>query len=248
MSRYERLTSWDNGNPYVRECFERTPELGGCEHMDTSRCVWCEHNLDTVRRLAQYEDSGLSPEQVAEVNNFEKSQCAKLFIENEKLKTEIQSAKDAARSAQDLNSEAGNTITQLLAERDVYINSGLSPEQLEAFLERVVEAMTGQKERLTQEQIDIVLSGELKTILDKLAEYESTWLSPEGVAELLQCRWISVSEKLPEEGDTVLMWHKTGFVMLAVNIFDEIDEITHWMPLPAGPECMMKEGQECLKE
>lgn len=112
MSRHERLTGWDNGNPYVRECFERTPELGGCEHMDTSRCVWCEHNLDTVRRLAQYEDCGLSP------------------------------------------------------------------EQLGVLAGEVVRAMTGQKERLTQEQIDIVLSGELKTMLDKLADYESTGLSP----------------------------------------------------------------------
>lgn len=66
MSEYKRLTSWDNGNPYVRECFERTAEEGGeeggCEYMDTIKCVSCEHNLDTVRRLAQYEDIGFSPE------------------------------------------------------------------------------------------------------------------------------------------------------------------------------------------
>lgn len=63
---YSRLTGWDKGNAYVRECFERTPELGGCEDMSTSRCEWCEASLEIVRRLAQYEDSGLSPEQVAE--------------------------------------------------------------------------------------------------------------------------------------------------------------------------------------
>lgn len=27
-----------------------------------------------------------------------------------------------------------------------------------------------------------------------------------------------------------------------------MDEVTHWMPLPAGPECMMKGESECLKE
>lgn len=48
--------------------------------------------------------------------------------------------------------------------------------------------------------------------------------------------WIPVTERLPDEGDTVLMWHKDGFVMLAVNMFDEMDNVTHWMPLPAPPE------------
>lgn len=64
MSEYKRLTGWDRGNPYVRECFERTAEEGGCEYMNTQKCIWCEHNLDTIRRLAQYEDSGFSPEQI----------------------------------------------------------------------------------------------------------------------------------------------------------------------------------------
>ena len=121
MSEYKRLTGWDRGNPYVRECFERTAEEGGCEYMDTQKCVSCEHNLDTVRRLAQYEDSGLSPVEVGV-----------------------------------LAREVGE----------------------------VVMAMIEQKECLTQEQIDIVLSGELKTMLDKLAEYESTGLSPEQVRML----------------------------------------------------------------
>ena len=67
MSRYERLTSWDNRNAYVRKCFERTAELGGCKDMDATRCVRCEHNLVTVYYLAEYEDSGLSPSQVAEL-------------------------------------------------------------------------------------------------------------------------------------------------------------------------------------
>lgn len=48
--------------------------------------------------------------------------------------------------------------------------------------------------------------------------------------------WIPVTERLPDEGDTVLMWHKEGFVMLAVNMFDEMDDVTHWMPLPEPPE------------
>lgn len=84
-----RLTGWDKGSPYVRECFERTAEQGGCEYMGTTRCVWCEVTLDIVRRLAEYEDSGLSPEKVAKINDFEKSQCAKLLVENGKLKLQM---------------------------------------------------------------------------------------------------------------------------------------------------------------
>ena len=49
-------------------------------------------------------------------------------------------------------------------------------------------------------------------------------------------RWIPVNERMPEEGNTVLMWHKDGFVMLAVNMFDAVDDVTHWMPLPKGPK------------
>lgn len=86
---FNRLTSWDKGRPYVRECFERTPEEAGCEHMDTRQCIQCEASLDIIRRLAQYEDSGLSPAQVAEINDFEKSQCAKLLVENGKLKLQM---------------------------------------------------------------------------------------------------------------------------------------------------------------
>lgn len=55
-------------------------------------------------------------------------------------------------------------------------------------------------------------------------------------APTVEYRWIPVTESLPEECDTVLMWHKDGFVMLSINAFDVMDEVTHWMPLPAAPE------------
>lgn len=119
MSEYKRLTSWDRGNPYVRECFERTAEEGGCEYMNTQKCIWCEHNLDTIRRLAQYEDSGFSPEQI-------------------------------------------NTL-----------------------LEKLAEALAGQEGQLTDRQIDAVLNGELKSMLDKLAQYEDIGLSPEQIKNTL---------------------------------------------------------------
>lgn len=51
--------------------------------------------------------------------------------EMSKLRAELLAAKDAAKAAQDLNSEAGNTITQLLAELADYESSGLTPEEVQ---------------------------------------------------------------------------------------------------------------------
>lgn len=61
---YKRLTGWDNDSAYVRECFERNGAEGGCDDMDSLKCNRCEANIQVIRRLAQYEDSGLSPEEV----------------------------------------------------------------------------------------------------------------------------------------------------------------------------------------
>lgn len=58
----DRLTGWDKGNPYVRKCLER--QEGGCRDMDTKKCLWCQYNLETLRRLAQYEDAGLTPDEI----------------------------------------------------------------------------------------------------------------------------------------------------------------------------------------
>jgi len=112
MAENSRLTGWDKGSPYIRECFERTAEQGGCENMGTQQCIRCKHDLAVTRRLAQYEDSGLGP------------------------------------------------------------------EQINMLLKKVAEAIAGCKHCFTQEHMDIILGGDLKSMLDKLSEYESTGLSP----------------------------------------------------------------------
>lgn len=88
-----RLTGWDKDNAYVLECFERNKDNGGCEDMDTTKCTFCEHFLAIFKRLAQYEDTGLSPEDVVRVNNFEQSQCAKLLVKNGQLQQENEQLK-----------------------------------------------------------------------------------------------------------------------------------------------------------
>lgn len=60
----DRLTGWDKENAYIKECFERKADEGGCDDMDTLKCNSCEANLNICIRLAQYEDTGLEPEQV----------------------------------------------------------------------------------------------------------------------------------------------------------------------------------------
>ena len=64
--------------------------------------------------------------------------------------------------------------------------------------------------------------------LDRIAELEE------------KQRWIPVSERLPEEKQTVLALDKTGtayhweYARSLSNIF--VSDYTHWMPLPEPPE------------
>jgi len=64
--------------------------------------------------------------------------------------------------------------------------------------------------------------------LDRIAELEE------------KQRWIPVSERLPEEKQTVLALDKTGtayhweYSRSLSNIF--VSDYTHWMPLPELPE------------
>lgn len=48
--------------------------------------------------------------------------------------------------------------------------------------------------------------------------------------------WIPVTERLPDEAEIFIGWHEDGFVLMTENIFDEMDGVTHWMPLPSPPK------------
>jgi hypothetical protein len=57
-------------------------------------------------------------------------------------------------------------------------------------------------------------------------------------------KWISVEERLPRSGDTVLVYYRRGDyrgadIMRYIGRWLTVDplvEVTHWMPLPEPPE------------
>ena len=91
-------------------------------------------------------------------------------------------------------------------------------------------------------------------IIDRLAAYEDTGLTPE---EVQQMRWIPVEERLPEPGERVLATD-CGFVgefyinkrgkwqRYNVNCSELLMalDILYWIPLPAPPDRRPPEGEE----
>ena len=83
-----------------------------------------------------------------------------------------------------------------------------------------------------------------------VANYQAEVLA-KGIADIIRIAaepdWIPVSERLPEAGQTVMLWnyvdHRLGWLKYTANgvayFFSTQDECniepTHWMPLPAPP-------------
>lgn len=65
----ERLTGWDKNNAFFAKCFDE-PCLGsGCRFVD------CELNELVCTRLAAYEDLGVTPEQIKEIDRLYAEKC-----------------------------------------------------------------------------------------------------------------------------------------------------------------------------
>ena len=79
-------------------------------------------------------------------------------------------------------------------------------------------------------------------IIDHLAAYEDTGLTPE---EVQQMRWIPVEERIPRpEENPVLVYDYSGVSMAwhtkamgwSYKTSLPCVEVTHWMPLPSPPK------------
>ena len=78
-------------------------------------------------------------------------------------------------------------------------------------------------------------------IIDRLAAYEDTGLTPE---EVQQMRWIPVEERLPEEKQRVIVrcervGTSVGWILWGnwmTDIGPGAGKVTHWMPLPKLPK------------
>jgi hypothetical protein len=96
------------------------------------------------------------------------------------------------------------------------------------------------------------LIAEFEAAVREQCTQEYQWLDVDKTrAALLAAypRWISVSERLPEENEKALTWNaETGYQRYDVISYflqngepvwmdDEYSrDVTHWMPLPSGPE------------
>lgn len=78
-------------------------------------------------------------------------------------------------------------------------------------------------------------------VIDRLAAYEDTGLTPE---EVQQMRWIPVEERLPEEKQRVIVrcervGTSVGWILWGnwmTDIGPGAGKVTHWMPLPKLPK------------
>lgn len=83
--------------------------------------------------------------------------------------------------------------------------------------------------------------GILDKIVDRLAAYEDTGLTPE---EVQQMRWIPVEERLPEEKQRVIVrcehvGTSVGWILWGnwmADIGPDAGKVTHWMHLPQPPK------------
>ncbi|MFV0399181.1 MAG: hypothetical protein ACK5LX_01000 [Oscillospiraceae bacterium] len=83
----DRITArTPDGLAYLAKVRPNEQEVEASRH--TCECIY-----ESWQRLAAYEDTGLSPENVVMVNDFSQSQRAKLLAENSKLRDELERMK-----------------------------------------------------------------------------------------------------------------------------------------------------------
>ncbi len=117
-------------------------------------------------------------------------------------------------------------------------------------------------ERMTQERVNGIKTGywspnKKEELVQRLAAYENTGLEPQQIQNLVnrsaqaqnvENGWISVEERLPPYGETVIIYRKYGWgeVKVEQGIRDlngwwrvygtRTKNVSYWMPLPKPPQ------------
>lgn len=74
-----RLTARDeHGNAYYPKCFDEPCNGGGCTK------DMCDFSVEVCNKLAAYEDTGLDPEQIREIDRLYSEKCRELAEEKKK--------------------------------------------------------------------------------------------------------------------------------------------------------------------
>jgi len=78
----ERLTARDRGHAYYKKCFEEPCIGGGCEIED------CKLKIDICENLARYEDLGVTPDQIREIDELYTEKCEEVNQLKKQLESE----------------------------------------------------------------------------------------------------------------------------------------------------------------
>lgn len=154
-----------------------------------------------------------------------------------------------------------DTLQFLIAENEIPLSDALKQviDDVDAVCKKLLrdESAPAQPVIPDNDDDDLIqrISGRAKFLRDKgeiktpvLIEAAISALSAQPVSEPYKLNsWISVDEKMPEDGGAVLVHQDGGIIFCAEaehgwfypdefpNIPKQGREITHWMPLPAAP-------------
>ncbi|MGP2955340.1 DUF551 domain-containing protein [Serratia bockelmannii] len=123
------------------------------------------------------------------------------------------------------------------------------PDALEKMRSIVADprALPRRKEWISGQQYSYVLLENVEAMVDEACR-AAMLAQPVSQRYTLPDGWIACSERMPEDGDVVLVCQEGGIIYCAEmeggalypdefpRVPSEGREITHWMPLPAAPE------------
>ena len=112
-------------------------------------------------------------------------------------------------------------------------------------LDKAIEALREMQRRedLKPLIIDAKAASEINQLLDEIKHLKPTICTVDEEIEVVDRRWIPVTEKLPEDNTAVIVATDNGIVFQCLYAYDGWDlwegnevNITHWQPMPQPPK------------